>query len=58
MIRLKGKSKFTEGKGEKTRDAKSKAAELRSPRTTPIRAFPVIIEKALTGDIKVSSKHL
>ena len=56
--RLSGKSKLTAGKGEKTRHAKSKAAELNSPRTTPIRALPIIIEKALTGDIKVSSKHL
>jgi hypothetical protein len=57
-IRLSGKSKLTSGKGEKTRHAKSRAAELKSPRNTPIRALPIIIEKALTGDIKVSSKHL
>ena len=56
--RLRGKSQLTAGKGEKTRHAKSRAAELKSPRSTPIKALPTIIENALTGDINVSSKHL
>jgi hypothetical protein len=56
--KLIGNNKLTAGKGEKTRQAKSKAAELNNPRNTPIRVLPIIIEKALTGDIKVSSKHL
>ena len=57
-IRVNGKSRFIEGMGEKSSATASIAAELSSPRSTPIRDLPTIIEKALTGDIRVSSKHL
>jgi hypothetical protein len=46
------------GSGEKAKQATSNAALLINPRSTPIRVFPTIMEEELTGDIKVSSKHL
>ena len=47
-----------DSKGEKRKQAASNVKVLSKPRTTPINVFPMIIEKKLTGDINVSSKHL
>ncbi len=51
------KTKPPAGRGEKKKQAASKAAELISPLTTPIKVLPITMEKRLIGDIKHSSKH-